>query len=243
MRGFLTVLAMAAALVVGGTWIAGPTVAGSVVAAALAASGFSAATQTITIAADPPLELLGGHADAVGIDATGVSVAGIQAGSVVMTLHDVRLIDQGYEAVSGRLTDVTAQSGGSTVRVARVEVSGPAASASATIQIPGAEITDRIREGIRDLLGAEPASVRLAPPDAATIELGGRTLDSRLRIDAEGRLVIVFEPGTGGSSSVVAFDPTAFPGLGLSSVSVSNGDVIVEGTMDMTRLVPSSAGG
>jgi len=238
MRGFLTVLAMAAALVVGGTWIAGPTVARSLVAAGLAASGFSAVTQTITIVADPPLELLGGHADAVGIDATGVSVAGIRAGSVVITLRNVSLIDRGYEAVSGRLTDVTASSGGATVRVTRVEVSGTAASASATIQVPGAEIADRIGEGIRDLLSAEPTSVRLAPPDSVTIELGGRTLDSRLLIDAEGRLAIVFEPATGGSSSVVAFDPTAFPGLALSSVSVSDGDVIVEGTMDMTRLVP-----
>jgi hypothetical protein len=238
MRGFLTVLAMAAALVIAGTWIAGPTVARSLVGAALAASGFSAATQTITIAADPPLELLGGHADAVGIDATGVSVAGIQAGSVVITLHNVRLIDRAYEAVSGRLTDVTASSGGTTVRVARVEVSGPAASASATIQIPGAEIADRIGEGIRDLLSVKPTSVRLAPPDAVRIELGGRTLDSRLLIDAEGRLVIVFAPAIGGPSTIVAFDPTAFPGLGMSSVSVSGGDVIVEGTMDMTRLVP-----
>lgn len=238
MRGFLTILAMAATLVIGGTWIAGPTVARSLVAAGLAASGFSAATQTITVAADPPLELLGGHADAVGIDATGVSVAGIRAGSVAITLRDVSLIDRGYESVSGRLVDVTASSGGTTVRVTRVDVSGPAASASATIQIPGPEIADRIGEGIRDLLAAEPTSVVLAPPAAVTIELGGQTLDARLLIDAEGRLVIVIKPTIGGSSTIVAFDPSAFPGLGLSSVSVANGDVIVEGTMDMTRFVP-----
>jgi hypothetical protein len=238
MRGLVTVLAMAVAAVIGGTWIAGPTVAGSVVAAGLAASGFSASTQTITIAADPPLELLGGHADAVGIDATGASVAGIQAGSLSIKLIDVSLTDRGYEAVSGRLTDVTASNGGTTVRLTRVDVSGPAASASATIQIPGAEIADRIGEGIRDLLSAAPTSVRLAAPDVVTIELGGQTLRSRLLIDAEGRLAIVIEPAIGGSSSIVAFDPTAFAGLGLSSVSVSSGDVIVEGTLDMTRLVP-----
>jgi hypothetical protein len=238
MRGLLTVLAMAAAVVIGGTWIAGPTLARSLVAAGLAASGFSAATQTITIAADPPLELLGGHADAVGIDATGVSVAGIQAGSVAITLRSVSLIDRSYEAVSGRLTDVTASSGGTTVRLTRVDVSGPAASASATIQIPGAEIADRIREGIRDFVALEPTSVRFAAPDAVTIELGGEALGARLLIDAEGRLVIDIDPAIGGSSPIVAFDPTAFPGLRLSSVSVATGYVIVEGTMDMTRLVP-----
>lgn len=236
MRGCLSVLLLAGLFVVGVVWFAGPTLAAGLVTAALASAGFTAVDRTVTVQTQVPLELLAGHADAVRIQASGVSFSGVHAATMDATLRDVSLLDRAFARVELRLGDASVRTGDTDVLLSRVDVSGPAREARAEVALSTTEVATLIEAKLRAVLPVAPSTVRISAPDLVTIEVLGQQLTTRLGIDAQGRLEV--EPGGGGIVEAVLFDPSTVPGLTLVSVRATESEVVVDGFADVTRLLP-----
>ena len=126
MRGCLTVLVLAAALVLVVAWFGAPTLAGVLIERSLAGAGYSATETSVTVSSDPPLEILAGHADRVTIRGTHATLRDLTAAELVLTMTNVDLVGGRFSRVDGQLTDVLIQSGdGSSVRARSLAVRGP----------------------------------------------------------------------------------------------------------------------
>lgn len=235
MRGVASVLVLAAVIVVGGVWVLGPALAGALVVGGLSAAGFSATTRSVTVTADPPLELLLGRADAVAIVATGAGLGDVRAERLDLTLRDVRLLDRTYATVAGSMRSVVVASAGNDLLLTSVSFSGPAGAAATEIHLPATQVAAVIRTELRDALPIAPSTVELVEPSLVRIGLAGQTLDGRLGVDGEGRVIL--EPTGGGLVRVVVFDPSAIAGLTIRAVSVVGEELVVEGVADVARLV------
>jgi hypothetical protein len=235
MRGFVSVLVLAAVIVVAGVWFLGPALAGTLVVGGLTAAGFSSSTRSVTVTADPPLELLVGRADAIAIVATGAGLGDLRAERLDLTLGDVRLLDRTYATVRGSMRSVTVTSGGNDLLLTSVAFSGPSSAATTEIRLPVDEVAAVIRAELRDALPLAPTKVELAEPSIVRIELAGQVLVAQLGVDGEGRVIL--EPAGGGLVRVVVFDPSGIPGLTIRAVSVVASEMVIEGLADVVRLV------
>ena len=126
----------------------------------------------VTVASDPPTDLLGLHADRVRIRATDATFRGLAIGSLDLTLHDLHFVDRTAASIEGTLDDVTATGvGGRDLTLQTITVSGGGDTVTATTTIPAAEVEGLIADTVEQQLGARPTDVRLAAPDRLTVEL------------------------------------------------------------------------
>src|SRR3954469_12931376 len=106
MRGCLSVLVLGLVFVLAVTWLGGPLLAGAVVERVLAGSGFAGDATSVTVTADPPLELLVGHVDRLEVRARDARVGQLDAQRLAVELTDVDLLTRRFSHVDGRLDGV-----------------------------------------------------------------------------------------------------------------------------------------
>jgi hypothetical protein len=232
MRGCLSVLIIAAGIVLAAAWFGGPTLAGVVVERSLDSAGFVAAQRSVTVSSDPPLEILAGHADRVTIRATRATVRDLTAARLVLTLTNVDLVGGKFSGVEGQLDGVLIPSvDGSSVDARTVTVRGRAAAATATVRIDAAVLEALFAKAIRRETGLSVAGLSLSAPNRIRFT-AGLTISGRLAVGADGSLVIA---ATSGDTRFTVFKPNA--DLQLTSVAVSGTELVLTGTTDVGNLI------
>ena len=232
MRGCLSVLILGAGFVLAAAWFAGPTLAGALVERSLDGAGFVAAQRSVTVAADPPLEILAGHADRVTITATRARVRDLSAASVGLVLTNVDLVGGTFAGVDGQLDDVLIPTvDGSSVEARSVTVRGRAAAATAVVRIDSSIIEALLGKAIRRQTGLSVSAVTLSAPDRIRFT-AGLTISGRFAVDADGSLVIA---ATSGDTRFTVFRPN--PDLRLTSAAVSGNQLVLTGTTDLSTLI------
>lgn len=201
MRGCLFVLVLAGAVAAGVAFVGLRPVAAGVIHAGVVASGLSSEDLRVTVAAEPPTELLGLHADAVRIRATEARWRDAWIGRLDIELQDVALGARTAERVEGRLEDVRfvrddtdGTDGGRQdalpIALVVLEGSGAGRRIVATAALDAGTMEAHIAARVRARTGMEPGGVRLEPTNRLTIGLGGIDVAGRLIVDAEGSLVL-----------------------------------------------------
>jgi hypothetical protein len=232
MRGCLTVLIFAAALVLVVAWFGGPTLAGVLIERSLAGAGYTATETSVTVTSDPPLEILAGHADRVTIRGTHATLRDLTAGELMLTITNVDLVGGRFSRVDGELSDVLIQSGdGSSVRARSLAVRGPANAAAATLRIDEAVVAALLADAIRHETGVVVSGVSLSEPNRIRFT-AGVTISGRFDVAADGSVVI---GGTSGGPRFTVFDPRE--DLRLTTVAVAGSDLVLTGTTDLTNLI------
>jgi hypothetical protein len=232
MRGCLTVLVLAAALVLVVAWFGAPALAGVLIERSLAAAGYSAADTSVTVSSDPPLEILAGHADRVTIRGTRATLRDLAAAELVLTMTNVDLVGGRFSRVDGELTDVVIQSGdGSSVRARSLAVRGPGNAAAATVRIDEAVVASLLGDTIRRETGLVVSGVSLTEPNRIRFT-AGVTINARFDVAPDGSVVIA---ATSGGPRFTVFDPRE--DLRLRTVAVAGSDLVLSGTTDLTNLI------
>lgn len=232
MRGCLSVLVLGAVFLAGSVWFAGPPLAAGLVTIALQASGLSADRVGVQVTADPPLELAAGRADRVVIRATGARWRGVRFASLDVSLGDVDLPARTAATADGRLDGVELDTVGGQPVIADVVLEGSADAASTTVRIAAATVEAVAIDAFETRFDARPSAARLVAPDAIRVELGGRTVSSRLSIDRGGAVV-----ATANGETIVLFTPNAGLPLRLSSLAVTPSGLQLRGTLDVGALL------
>jgi hypothetical protein len=232
MRGCLSVLIIAAGVVLAGAWFGGPTLAGVLVERSLDNVGFVAAERSVTVSSDPPLEILAGHADRVTIRATRATVRDLTANRLLLTLTNVDLVAGQFSGVDGQLDDVLIPSvDGSSVDAGTVTVRGRAGAATTTVRIDAAVVEALLGRAIRRETGLSVAGLSLTAPDRIRFT-AGLTISGQLAVGPDGSLVIA---ATSGDTRFTVFKPNA--DLRLTSVAVSGTELVLTGTTDLRSLL------
>jgi hypothetical protein len=234
MRSCLSFLVFVALLVGVIAWFGLPALAGGGVQLALTASGFRGDGTTIDVRADPPTNLLGGHADRVVVRSRGVTSGPLSAATVELTLDDVALFDRRAAAVAGALETVTlADSPGSTVAVERIDLSGPSDGADARLRIAPAEVRRRAFAAL-GALGLAISDVALEAPNVLAVTALGRTVRGTLVVDPAGALAVTLP----GIVDVALVAPPAGLPIRFRSVAVgSDRTLVVDATIDLRALL------
>ncbi|HEY3522766.1 MAG TPA: hypothetical protein VGK63_03595 [Candidatus Limnocylindrales bacterium] len=234
MRGCLSFLVFAALLIAVGLWFALPTAAAGLVGITLSAAGFEGQDTQVVVVADPPFELLSGHADRVSISAAEVRSGSLAAASVDLDLTDLDLVARTARSTTGRLDDVTVTSAsGGSLRIRRIDIAGPTDRARATLVIDEAELAERVLDAISSA-GAAVTKVSVDPPDALVVEVLGQRARARLSVGTAG--VIELTLPAIGPIPVVAPPPDL--GATFDSVSVAaDHSLVIDATMDLRSLL------
>ena len=234
MRGCLISIALlvTVGLVAGSTLL--PKIVSFVAVGALGLAGFSGTNTTVQVVANPPTELLTLTADALKIHSTNASFQGIQAGDVRLTLHDVHLLDRRFGTLDGTLQDVRFDNpSGSPVDVASVRLSGTATDTRATLTLSSRDVGQLAGTAFQTTFGGSPSQLTLAAPDRVRMVIGGAALTARLRVQADGTLVLVPPAGLGTSVLPLIVPGRSTPFRILSFQIVSDSLVLVA-TFDPT---------
>jgi hypothetical protein len=240
MRGcFMSIFLVPALLLIAG-WFLLPSLASGVVTAGLGFVGFAGSDEEVTVSADPPVELLGLHADRIRIRATNASFHELRFDSLDVTLGDVGLLDRTAGSVKGTFTGVRfTPVSGPTVAITSVAVTGSGTNMRATLTISTADLRALAVAAVKENAGAAPSKVTFAAPDRATIVVGGQTVAGRLVVDAGGGLV--FRPTTtpaGFDGPIDLIRPGPGVPFRLRSIALTSAGATIAGTLD-----PSIFGG
>ena len=233
MRGCFSVIVLAIAFIVAGTWLAGPTVAAFMVETGLSAAGFSGSNTSVTVSADPPFEVLTAHADKVDIESSQVTIDQFSAARFDLTMTDANLLTRTFEAVEGTLEDVTVRGEGSTtLHATQVDISGDPAAADMTIIVSREALSDAAIEMLRGELGVDVDTVEFAAPDKIAIKAGTTTIAGQFVIHDGGLAMTVNLPGAQQIDLV-----EASRGFRLTKVSIDGGEMVLDGVLDVERLL------
>ncbi|HEY7589422.1 MAG TPA: hypothetical protein VH723_00375 [Candidatus Limnocylindrales bacterium] len=230
MRGCLGVLVLAAAFVAAAAWFGGPPVAGSLVEGAIVASGFESRTRTVVVLTDPPVEVVGGHADRIAIGADDASFEDIRAQRLDVTLFDVDLLRSTFGRIDGRLTGATMiAADGTTTAVESIGIIGPPSDVVVTVRVDGTVVDQLARGAVVRETGLAVDSVALEPPATIAFLAGPVRMDGLLAVDATGALTVALPLPGDPIVDVLA------PGgsLALTAVSVDAGDLVLIGRVDL----------
>jgi hypothetical protein len=231
-RGCLSVLIIAAVFLVGIVWLGGVPLAETVVEASLTSSAFEADELDVTVHADPPLVLALGRADRVEIEARGVRWKELRAGSMTMRLDGVDLLGRTASTADGQFRDVEfAVAGGQPARV-EIAIHGLAEVAHTTIAIDGPTVNRMALAAFEKTFGSRPDSAELVAPNGVKVGIGDSELNGTLRVDVDGALVVSSALGT-----IRLVEPDPSLPLRLTSVSIVNGGLALNGTLDVSALL------
>lgn len=238
MRGCLFVVLVGAAVLAVGGWLLAPTIAGALVAGALRASGFTAASQTLTVESDPPIRLLTGRADSLTLDATGVAWHGLSASGLGLELVDVDLVGRSAATVHGRFDGAAmdaGEGGSAPSATATITFDGPADAAFTTIDVDRASVRALVSAAVSRSFSTQLSDVELVAPDRLRLVAPGASLEGSLRVTAPNELSLSTRLGT---VPLVTIDPS-LP-LALRSASVDATDLRITGVLDVGRLLQES---
>ena len=234
MRGFLRFLALFALLVAFLVLVALPLAAGPFLTQMVRDAGPRSDSLAVTVALLDPSLLLG-RSRSMHLSAAGVDLAPARVGSIELTLGGVSLFDRTWETVDGQISDVSLTSGGETVRLDAVSVSGPAEAATATARLSSAEAENLVR------VAAEHEGLHL---DDVTVDDRGVNV-TIAGVEQEGRLevrggALVLFPGN--HDPVPLVQPTARDGWQLDEAWLGEGGLNVRATVDTTQLASELGG-
>src|SRR3954454_1702573 len=190
MRGCLFVLVVGALILGLLAWFASPLLASAAVGFALDNGGFTAATTTVTVRADPPPRILLGHADTVEIVATDVAFRTFHARSLDLVLTDVDIVGRKADRIEGTIVGATMTSADGVATEASVDIDGDAAAADTTVIVDGATVDRVVRATLLRQIGVAPTRTELVAPDIIRIVSPGATIEGRLIVDASGSVAL-----------------------------------------------------
>ena len=174
--------------------------------------------------------LLIGRARNLHIVASNVEMSPAGVGAIDFTLGNVSFFDRTWGTVDGELTNISVTSGGQTLTLGSVRVSGPADEASATARLSASETESLIR------FAAEREGLRLDDVkfsnDGVRVTIRGVAANAQLQVRG-GALVLV--PGTG-DGGVALLQPAPSDAWQLSEAWISDNALNVRGVVDTTRL-------
>lgn len=205
-----------------------PLAAGPVIAGVLQSGGLRAQTLDVDVDANG-LQLLGGRADVLRLQAAGVDTQGFRVDELDLSLRGVALFDRTFQAVDGRLTGVRVPdpTGGS-VAITSMELSGQA-EATRAVGTLGAATSEALLRRAAFESGVPVDRVSLGNGEVrfgrGPVEVPGR-LEVR-----DGSLLLSSE-----LVSVVLVQPDPASPWRLEEVRVSPDGITVEGTLDTTVL-------
>lgn len=234
MRGCLSFLLFVAVLVGVVAWLGLRPLAAAVIDLELSTAGFHGEGTTVQVAADPPLELLLGHADGVSIESRSVTTGPLAADRLSIDLHDVSLADRSAARATGTLTAVTLRSPSATdLHVARIDVDGPPDAADARLLVSEAEVRARAFAAL-GAAGLAVSDIQLAAPDTLVVTALGHELRATLGVGTDGAIRL----GVPGFGSITLVTPP--PGLAIRFRTVSvegNRTLLVVATVDLRPLL------
>jgi hypothetical protein len=157
--GFLVVAALAVGLVaVAATYVALPAIVSAAVQGAVRADG-----QAVSVRVSTSLQgvLLHGRVDAIVIEGRNVRLGSTSAETVTATLADVSIADRSFSAIDGTLSGVElALADGETLRIDRVDLSGPSTAIVAVGQVSAKALEAAIAEQLKSQgIGRDQVSV------------------------------------------------------------------------------------
>lgn len=242
MRGCLTSFFILIALVVVATWLFASTVTAGLISAGLGGAGLQSADRQVTVSADPPIELLTLHADAVHLQATDATFAGLHMAKVDVTLTGVGLLGRQADSVVGTLTGVRLPTllsdDASTLTVDSIGLSGPSSDLRAILTLSAAAIRSMVSAAVQSELGAPATKVTLTAPDKVAVVTSGVSVRGRLVVDGSGGLafLVASPPGLVGTLAIIR--PSPAQPLHFTSVALRSSGATITAIVD-----PSFFGG
>ncbi len=237
MRSCLSFLVFAAVLLGLLAWFVLPVIAAPVVVASLAAAGLNGTDTQATVTANPPLKLLVLHADQVRIRSSNVTLRGISAASMDLTIDDVGLLDRTFSTIAGTLDGVVATTAeGTTVGVPSVQVSGTSSVADATFTLDSSIVTGLASDAAERATGRRPDAVRLTAPDVVAFTIGGTTITGTLSVDKSGDLIVQPSDVAAKLPPLVLVTAASIEPLTLESVRVTSDGVVAQGRLELAAI-------
>ena len=233
LRSCLVQLLILVALVLGLAWFGLPAGAGWVATNALGAAGFKGTDTKVEVSSSPPLLLLVGRADSIHLTSNEVTVGGLSASTLDLTLGHVELISRTIETVKGTLTGVSLVApNGDPVTVDTVALNGSATVTQAQLKLslaefPALAVSQLASQGVT-------ATVTLAPPNKITVKALGASQAGQL-VPRNGGLVLV--PSGGSLPEVEIIAPGTGNPFSVTSVKVAADGVTISGTIDLQTLL------
>jgi hypothetical protein len=199
-----------------------PAAAAGILTAGLSTAGLVADDTTVTVASDPPTDLLGLRADTVRVTATKATFRGMEIGALDLALGDVQVLERKAGSVDGELTNVTVTAaGGQRVTLEQITLLGGLDGITTTTVIPNGQAEHLIAAAVEAQTGRRPTSVTLRAPDRVSFTLGGTKVAGRFAVTPDGDLVVRGDPGlTQGREIVLVRGGDDLP-IELTSVKVT----------------------
>jgi hypothetical protein len=229
---FVSVSALIGAVVAVAMWVGGPTIAGALIEGSLSAAGFRGEQTTVDVQTGEPWDLLAGRADTVTIRAERASIDQLRANRFELVLHDADLSGRSFSRVDGRLEGVTLLAAdGTAVHAAQVDIAGPPGDVEAVIRVDASEVERLALAEVERQTGASIGSTSLREPDVVAFSVLFFTVEGRFQVESDGALgLAVALPG----------DPQvrliADPAIGFESVTVTGGQLVLTGTLNLPAL-------
>jgi len=233
--GFLRFLAWFAVLVAALGLVVLPLAATPILTQMVRDMGLRSETLRVSVDLFDP-SLLIGRARNLHIVAGNVDMSPAGVGSIDLTLGDVSFFDRTWGTVEGELTQISVTSGGRTLTLGSVRVSGPADVASATARLSASETESLIR------FAAEREGFRLDDVrfsnDSVRVTIRGVEANAQLQVRG-GALVLLPGSGIGG---IPLIQPAPSDGWQLQEAWISDNGLNVRGVVDTRRLAEQVTG-
>lgn len=229
MAGFLRFLALFVALVAFLALVALPLAATPILTQMVRDMGLRSDSLRVSVALFDPM-LMFGRSRSLHISAANVDLGPAAIGTLELTLGDVAPFDRTWRTVDGEITNVSVTTGGDTISVGSLRVTGEASAANATAHLTAAESEALIRfaaerEGlVLDRVQFSNEGVR--------VTVGG--VEAQARLEVRGGALVLF-PGTG-DGGVPLLQPAPSDAWQLEEAWISDNGLNVRGIVDTTRL-------
>lgn len=229
MAGFLRFLALFVVLVAFLALVVVPLAVTPILTQMVRDMGLRSDTLRVSVALFDPTLMLG-RSRSLHISATGVDLSPATIGTLELTLGDVSLFDRTWRTVDGEIADISLTSGGDTVSVGSVRVTGDATAANATAHMTVAESEALIRFAAKRE-GLVLDRVQFSS-DGVRVTIGG--IEAQARLEVRGGALVLF-PGTG-EGGVPLLQAAPSDAFQLEEAWISDGGLNVRGRVDTTRL-------
>jgi hypothetical protein len=221
------------AILAGLAYVLAPLVARPLVADAVrAASPFGSAPLEVDVTADA-IGLLQGRIDSVHLTGSDLTSERAPIGRLDITADNVGIIDRTFASMSGSLESVImTRADGSSVQLARVDLSGPSDRLEATARID--------RDAALAIVGQALASAGLPADGAELIDGGVRLSVLGQRTDVAIGVVdgaVSIAGSIAGGGSIVVFGPEAGDPWQITGVSASPNGLQVHALIDLGPLL------
>lgn len=229
MAGFLRFVALFVVLVAFLALVALPLAAAPILTQMVRDMGLRSDSLHVSVAMFDPTLLLG-RSRSLHISAAEVDLSPVAIGSLELTLGDVSLFDRTWRTVDGEITGISLTTGGDTISVGSVRVTGETTAASATARLSAAETESLIRFAA-EREGLMVQRVQLSN-EGVRVTIAG--VEAQARLEVRGGALVLF-PGTG-DGGVPLLQPAPSDAWQLKEAWISDNGLNVRGVVDTMRI-------